>query len=122
MRRALRVESSEDELRPCLESGCGRLVDRGRCDVHEAFETLLRAIYTDPRWQTSRTRCFTRDYYRCDCGHEDVSHTGKGLHAHHEPRLRDLLLHHLDPFDHNYLRTKCDSCHSIATAEERAAG
>jgi hypothetical protein len=103
-------------VRPCLEPGCPNLVERGRCEEHAALDELLDAIYADRRWSPARLACFTRDGFRCDCGYEDETRSGRGLHAHHLIKLRAILERGLDPFDPKYLATKCGPCHNKLTA------
>jgi hypothetical protein len=88
---------------------------RGRCAVHE-LEQDVRWVYADARWQPARIACFVARRVPLQLR---LPRSVTRLHAHHVPKLRMLLALGRDPFDVDFLETKCGPCHSrLTTAGE----
>ncbi len=67
------------------------------------------------RWKTTRALVFKRDEGKCvDCG--TVS---EGWHADHVPDRKTLREQGLDPFDLQFIQTRCQTCHGRRHILER---
>lgn len=121
-------------MRPCLETGCPELVERGRCERHQRAKQRRkesqphRAVYHDTRWDHARRarlqlvghQCeAVEDHERCDAVHS----ASTPLHGHHHPTgVRELLQRGLDPFRIDRFVMLCDRHHGIAEHEGHAIG
>lgn len=70
------------------------------------------------KWQHTRKEVFERDHGVCvDCG--EIT---EGWHADHVPDRKTLRENGLDPFDLQYIQTRCQTCHGRRHILDRTGG
>lgn len=118
-------------MRVCSVAGCPEITDSGRCLDHRRQAEQRRGRrqqrgYDRRHEVVFREQVLTRDPL-CVC--TDTSH-GHGpqclapsVHADHHPRTRrDLVRLGMDPYNPDYGRGTCHSCHSRSTAATTPGG
>lgn len=103
--------------RVCVEIGCGRLVDRGRCDLHTKQQRRRAATERpsssgrgyDRAWQRVRAQYLARHPW-CECGQSATE-------VHHIVPLCQGGTH-----GEGNIRAMCKACHSTVTAKSTGYG
>jgi 5-methylcytosine-specific restriction protein A len=95
----------------CSVAGCGKIVEKGRCEEHEkiakANMPVSRAHYASPAWRAVRELVLARDGYTCvSCGRQ-------ANEVNHRTPVQDG-----GDDDPDNLEAMCRVCHGKRTREE----